>query len=71
MHYHIILHTLHFLKHKFQFTMANRLDVEEETLLADMLQNVHEFHADEGPFWQVVTEGSMDNQPVLIGTKTS
>ena len=36
--------------------MANRWDIEEETLLADMWQVVHEFHAGEGPFWQVVTE---------------
>ena len=36
--------------------MANRLSIEEESLLADMWQNVHEFHATEGPFWSVVTE---------------
>lgn len=36
--------------------MANRLSIEEECWLAEMWQNVHEFHASKGPFWQVVTQ---------------
>ena len=36
--------------------MATRWSIDEECWLAEMWQNVHEFHANEGPFWQVVTE---------------
>ena len=35
---------------KFQFTMARLWDIEEESLLAEMWQTVHEFHHEEGPF---------------------
>ena len=35
--------------------MANRWSVEEENLLADMWQIVHEFHG-ESAFWNEVTE---------------
>ena len=57
--------------------MATRWSIEEESLLADMWQNVHEFHATEGPFWQVVTQrfneqsdGPFRNKNQLMGKWT-
>ena len=54
--------------------MVNRWAIEEESLLADMWQNVHEFHSNEGPFWEVLSrrfneqsDGPLRNKNQIMG----